>query len=124
MILGTLFVSQVTHELGHALAGALYGIPITSSGASIVVCLPAAFVAFSTSSMESLRSGKKARIVAAGPFHNLVAWCFWIGVGWVVNNGGGGVLLPVLGYRDVGGIGRVVLSVDEVSWWVHLCWIF
>jgi S2P endopeptidase len=81
-----------------------------------VVCIPAAFVAFAKEGVEGLGSRRKARVVAAGPWHNLVGWCFWLCVGWVLGNWGvGGVMLRMVGYRDVSGVGRVVVGVDEVS---------
>ncbi|KAF9447627.1 hypothetical protein P691DRAFT_776009 [Macrolepiota fuliginosa MF-IS2] len=110
-ILVALFLSQVVHELGHAVAGALYGIPILTSGVSITVCLPAAFVSFSSATLDTLRPSAKSRVIAAGPFHNLLFWCFWALAGYL----GSGVFFALLGYKDVSSIGRVVLNVDEAS---------
>lgn len=111
VIIITLFLSQVIHELGHAIAGALYGIPISSAGASITVCIPAAFVSFSTATLDTLRLSSRSKITAAGPFHNLLFWCFWALAGYI----GGGLFFTILGYKDINLLGRVVLSVDDVS---------
>ncbi|KAJ3573613.1 hypothetical protein NP233_g2329 [Leucocoprinus birnbaumii] len=117
-ILVSLFLSQIVHEMGHAISGALYGIPILSSGASLIICIPAAFVAFSTEKLDTLRPAMKAKITAAGPFHNLLFLGVWFLVGWVMrlrDGMVGGLVLSVAGYRDVSEFGRVVVGVEETS---------
>jgi S2P endopeptidase len=50
------------------------------------------------------------RIIAAGPFHNVVFWSLLIGAGWT----GIGRIWSVVGYRDISAFGRVVVGVAEV----------
>ncbi|KAG2004629.1 hypothetical protein CC2G_003164 [Coprinopsis cinerea AmutBmut pab1-1] len=111
IIVVSVFIQQVIHELGHAVAAALDSIPVTSAGSSLALVIPTAFVAFSSASMNTLNSLAKARVIAAGPFHNLISWA-------VV------VLLRVSGleewgvgfwYQDVGDVGRGVLRVEPYS---------
>jgi S2P endopeptidase len=109
-IIAALFLSQLVHELGHAIAGALYGIPILSSGASIIVCIPAAFVSYPTVALDTLRRSARSRITAAGPFHNLLFWCFC----FLASYFGSGLFCALLGYKDISSLGRVVLKVEDV----------
>ncbi|KAH6904301.1 hypothetical protein BKA70DRAFT_1109670 [Coprinopsis sp. MPI-PUGE-AT-0042] len=111
VIIASVFISQVVHEFGHAAAAALDSIPLISSGASLTLIIPSAFVSFSTSSLASLQPSAKARIIAAGPFHNLVTWGFLTAArmtgigGWVRS----------VGYMDVSRTGRGVVSVETDS---------
>lgn len=61
--------------------------------------------------MEVLKPRAKIRVIAAGPFHNLIFWIILWGGAWV---GLGGGLGYILGYEDVRGRGRVVMHVDQV----------
>ncbi len=69
-----MFAAQTIHELGHALAGALELLPLSACGASLVACVPAAFVSFPDTAVRSLPPRARSRVIAAGPFHNLVLW--------------------------------------------------
>lgn len=73
--------------------------------------MPSAFVTFPTAAMEVLPPHARARIISAGPFHNLV---FWVLLMLVQSSGIGGVLWSI-GYKDISQIGRVVVGVDTVS---------
>lgn len=86
-------------------------VPIMSAGASFTVLVPAAFVAFSTTALEALEPFAKSRIIAAGPFHNLVFWCLLL----LVDRVGTGEILTRTMYRDVSDVGRVVMGIDGVS---------
>lgn len=107
-----MFVSQVIHELGHALAAALDAILLLSTGASLTLILPTAHVAISTPLFSALPALPKMRIVSAGAFHNLVMWVVLLG-------------LRKSGLGDVGwkvwweGVseGPVVWGVDQVRIW-------
>ncbi|KAK7052386.1 histone acetyltransferase [Favolaschia claudopus] len=105
------FVSQIVHELGHAVSAALDAVPILSAGASFTVVIPAAFVSFSSSALEALRPFARSRIIAAGPFHNLVFW----GLLTLVEFSGTGEVLTRTLYRDVSDIGRVIIGMDGDS---------
>ncbi|CAA7262563.1 unnamed protein product [Cyclocybe aegerita] len=125
LILLAVFLAQAFHELGHALAAALESLPLLSAGASLTLFLPSAFASFPSSLSSSLSSAtsspspstlpalSRARLIAAGPFHNILLWAFLL---LLARSG----LLPLLcgalsGYRDVAGVGRVVVSVAEVG---------
>lgn len=86
-------------------------IPLISCGASLTVIIPSAFVSFSSSSLASLRPPTRARIIAAGPFHNLVTWALLITAKLI----GIGGWIRSMGYIDVSKIGRNVVSVEGVS---------
>jgi S2P endopeptidase len=86
-------------------------IPLVSCGASLTAIIPSAFVSFSSSSLASLHPPAKARITAAGPFHNLVTWVLLMtakvmGIGGVIRS---------MGYINVSSIGRNIVSVESVS---------
>ncbi|KAF9000774.1 hypothetical protein BDZ89DRAFT_694473 [Hymenopellis radicata] len=66
-MLAALFCSQIIHELGHAVSGALESIPIQSAGAALTLVIPSAFVAFPTSYIDALKPLARARVIAAGP---------------------------------------------------------
>ena len=102
-ILVSLFCSQIIHELGHAVAAAVYGLAIQAAGLSVTVCLPTAFVVFSSHTLPPLTN---ARIAAAGPFHNLLCWLLAASllraVEWAA-------------YVDSNSWGKVIIRVQPVS---------
>ncbi|KAF9524954.1 peptidase family M50-domain-containing protein [Crepidotus variabilis] len=104
------FISQLVHELGHAIAGALESLSILLCGASLTVCIPAAFVNFPTAAMNSLSPKARARVIAAGPFHNIIFAVVVLISARFVN-----VASLVSGYKNVSEIGRVVVDVDPSS---------
>ncbi|KAJ7705293.1 hypothetical protein B0H17DRAFT_1037545 [Mycena rosella] len=110
-ILLAVFLSQIIHELGHAVSAALDAVPIMTAGASFTVVVPAAFVTFPATALEALKPFARSRIIAAGPFHNLVFWCFLLLVGRI----GAGDFLTHMLYRDVSNVGRVVVGIDGDS---------
>jgi S2P endopeptidase len=123
------FIAQIIHEIGHAICAALCVkfstvrqrstnsqdlrevVPILSVGASLFVFLPSAFVRLSSAAIESLSPPAHLRIIAAGPFHNLILWCLLALVGYA----GIGRALWSVSYRNVSTMGRVVVSVEPVS---------
>ncbi|KAJ7768389.1 hypothetical protein B0H16DRAFT_1673554 [Mycena metata] len=110
-ILFAVFLAQIVHEFGHAVSAALDAVPIMSAGASFTVVVPAAFVTFSSTALEALTPFARSRIIAAGPFHNLVLW----GLLFFVDRTGTGGFLTRTMYRDVSGVGRVVVAIDGDS---------
>jgi hypothetical protein len=82
-----------------------------SIGASFTVLIPSAFVTLSVTSLEGLLPLGRLRIIAAGPFHNLVFWCLLVATGKM---GLGRAMWSVSGYQDVSSSGRVVITVDKV----------
>lgn len=112
LILLAIFLSQVIHELGHAIAAALESLPAVAAGVSFIVCIPAAFVTFPSEGLQVLSPRARTRIIAAGPFHNLVFWCILVLLGRV---GAGSLAWSVMGYDNVGDAGNVVLDVDAGS---------
>ncbi len=130
IILFGVFISQVIHELGHAIAAAMSEIstllrPIQfltcpnpreslamlSAGASLTICLPSAFVTFSTAAMNNLNRQARSRVIAAGAFHNLIFWCFLM---LLVQLGFSNVIAFISGYENVSSIGKVVVDVSTV----------
>ncbi|KAF7303743.1 Histone acetyltransferase [Mycena indigotica] len=106
-ILSAVFISQVIHEVGHAISAALDAVPIVSAGASFTIAIPAAFVSFPATTLQALQPYSRARIIAAGPFHNLVFWTVLLTVDWLG--------LANSFNRDVSDIGRVVVNIDKDS---------
>ena len=82
------------------------------AGASFFICIPIAFVTFSTASLRTLVPQARSRIIAAGPFHNLVLWVFLVSV---TRLGLFSLASFVSGYRNISDVGQVVISVDAVS---------
>lgn len=80
-----------------------------SIGVSLFFVLPSAFVALDDDDLQSKSSRVRLRIVSAGAFHNLTYFAILLALGHVFPS-----LWPLLGYEDVSGYGRVVLSVDDV----------
>lgn len=87
-------------------------LPAVAAGVSFIVCIPAAFVTFPSEGLQVLSPRARTRIIAAGPFHNLVFWCILVLFGRV---GAGSLAWSVIGYDNVGVSGKVVLDVDAVS---------
>ncbi|KAI0772391.1 hypothetical protein BD413DRAFT_612553 [Trametes elegans] len=112
LLLLALLITQVIHECGHAVAAALHALPLTSAGLSLTVLLPSAFVAFPTDETAALPARARARLAAAGAFHNLA---FWLVLGVAAALRTSAFVWPMLGYRDVSSYGRVVVAVDEDS---------
>ncbi|KAI0712062.1 hypothetical protein C8Q76DRAFT_768815 [Earliella scabrosa] len=112
ILLAALLTTQIIHEAGHAIAGALEAVSLSSVGLGLTVILPSAFVAFPTGETEALPPRPRTRIIAAGAFHNLFFWaCLAITASVRVST----FIWPLLGYRDVSAYGQVVVSVDEDS---------
>jgi len=130
IILFGVFISQVVHEFGHAIGAAmseistfLHPIPfltcsnpreslaLLSAGVSLTIFLPAAFVTFSAAAMNNLNRQARSRVIAAGPFHNLIFWC-WLML--LVQLGFENVIAFISGYKDVSSIGKVVVDVNTV----------
>ena len=86
-------------------------IPILSAGASITIIFPAAFVTLPTTALDALAPRARARIVAAGPFHNLLLWLLLASAA----RSGLDSALWSFGYKDVSSMGRAVINVDTVS---------
>ncbi|KAF8626451.1 hypothetical protein AX15_004867 [Amanita polypyramis BW_CC] len=111
IIFCAVFMTQIIHELGHAIAAAIENVPIQSIGASLSLIVPSASVAFAASALDGVTPHSRSIIVSAGPFHNLVFWLilsflsktnldqhFW----W-------------LAYQDMGHMGRIVVDVTRDS---------
>jgi len=78
---------------------------------SFTLVIPSAFVTFSSAALEGLAPRARARIVAAGPFHNIILWCMLLSIQYT----GLGSLLWSMGYQDISALGRVVLGVEAQS---------
>ncbi|KAF9071599.1 hypothetical protein BDP27DRAFT_1322026 [Rhodocollybia butyracea] len=111
LILVAVFVCQIIHEAGHAIAGALYSVPLRSSGVSLTLVMPSAFVSFASASMHALEPMAKARIISAGPWHNLVLWACFLALGKT----GLGTAILSLGWKDLSMDGRIVIALDDDS---------
>ncbi|KAH9915065.1 peptidase family M50-domain-containing protein [Epithele typhae] len=102
-----LLASQIVHEAGHAFAAALNAVPLASVGLGLTVLLPSAFVALPAAETAALPTRARARIVAAGVFHNIVLYALLAAFAW---SHLGDAVWPVFGYRNVRAYGRVVES--------------
>ncbi|KAK0463696.1 uncharacterized protein EV420DRAFT_1638620 [Desarmillaria tabescens] len=109
-ILLAIFLTQVIHEVGHAVSGALESVPIDSVGTALTLIIPSAFVSFPGSYLETLKPASRARIIAAGPWHNAVFWIILVFLGWLRLSY---YSLTLFAYEDVSGLGRVVLDVES-----------
>ncbi|TFK65971.1 hypothetical protein BDN72DRAFT_170539 [Pluteus cervinus] len=114
LIVIVVLFSQIVHELGHALAGALDQLPISEIGLSLTVIIPSAFVGSPVSSFDALPVKARRRIVSAGPFHNLVFWVCLLLLDQAA------FVYPLLGYQDLSEIGLVVVSVNPSSSTGHI----
>ncbi|KAH7911755.1 hypothetical protein BJ138DRAFT_1084989 [Hygrophoropsis aurantiaca] len=112
LIIFALCISQILHEHGHAITAALYHIPIISSGISIILVIPSAFVSLSSSYLEELSPLGRLQIVSAGCFHNLLLWSALVAT---ARTGIGPHAWSLLGYIDISNKGRVVVSIDSDS---------
>ncbi|PPQ99972.1 hypothetical protein CVT24_009551 [Panaeolus cyanescens] len=112
LLLIAVFVSQVLHEAGHAIAGAIESLPMTSCGAYLLLFIPAAFVSFSQTGFKNLNASARLRITAAGPFHNLLLWWFLAVFAMTPLPG---LLGFFTGYKTLNGEGVVVVGIAETS---------
>ncbi|KAG7448191.1 uncharacterized protein BT62DRAFT_890455 [Guyanagaster necrorhizus] len=103
-------LSQVVHEFGHAVSGALESVPINSVGAALTLVIPSAFVTFPSLCLETLKPSSRARIIAAGPWHNGIFWIILVFLGWMRLSY---YALTLFSYEDISGLGRVVLDVEH-----------
>jgi S2P endopeptidase len=87
-------------------------LPITAAGGSFTVCIPAAFVTFSTLGTNNLRREARARVIAAGPFHNFVSWCL---LALLLRLGIANLSIMISGYTNVSAIGKVIVDVKAVG---------
>ena len=85
---------------------------MVDAGVSFTICVPIAFVTFSTAGLKTLVPQARSRIIAAGPFHNLVLWVF---LASVTRLGLFSLASYVSGYQHISDVGQVVISVDAVS---------
>lgn len=91
---------------------------MVDAGVSFTICIPIAFVTFSTAGLKTLVPQARSRIIAAGPFHNLVLWVFLV---LITRLGLFNLASFVSGYRHISDVGQVVISVDTVSRVFHDC---
>ena len=87
-------------------------IPLLSTGFSLTVILPSAFVSLSSGALSTLTPRTRARVACAGAWHNLVLYALFA---LVARTGYVGTFWSLIGYEDVGQFGRVVLGTDLVS---------
>lgn len=85
----------------------------------MTLVIPSAFVSFSAGFMSSLNPIEKARVIAAGPWHNFVLWTVLVVLGrsavFVEDTTGLGSALVSIGWKDISKEGRVVIGLDDVS---------
>jgi len=86
-------------------------IPLSSAGVSFTVIVPSAFVKFPEASLESLADQARRRVIAAGPFHNALAWSVLMLVGYLELS----EIFWAPGYRNISTIGVAVVRVDSQS---------
>lgn len=99
-------LSQLLHELGHAVAGALEDLAPSKLAFSVHLILPSASVVF-PSNVEYLPMRARARIATSGPWHNLLLWVALI----AITPFGRGVF-----YTSRASEGRIVTEVLPVSY--------
>ena len=87
------------------------GVPILSVGVSLLIFLPSVFVKLPLAAVETLAPASRLRVVAAGPFHNLIFWCLLVVAGYA----GIGAAFWSISYRNLSTIGKVVVNVEPVS---------
>ncbi|KAL5504961.1 hypothetical protein ACEPAH_7624 [Sanghuangporus vaninii] len=110
LILLALFMSQCFHEAGHAITGAIEGLPIHSVGASLTIILPSAFVAFA-SPLDTLSTIGRLRVISSGAWHNLVL-CGLLSFASLSNVKS---VWTTFGWQNVSDLGAVVLEIEESS---------
>ncbi|OCB90702.1 hypothetical protein A7U60_g2064 [Sanghuangporus baumii] len=110
LILLALFMSQCFHEAGHAITGALEGLPVHSVGASLTIILPSAFVAFAAP-LDTLSTIGRLRVISSGAWHNLVLW----GLLYFVSLSNVKSVWAAFGWQNVSDLGMVILGVEESS---------
>ncbi|KAL5521099.1 hypothetical protein ACEPAG_9021 [Sanghuangporus baumii] len=110
LILLALFMSQCFHEAGHAITGAIEGLPMHSVGASLTVILPSAFVAFA-SPMDTLSAFGRLRVISSGAWHNFVLWAllYFVSLSNIKS------AWTSFGWQNVNDLGVVVVEVEESS---------
>ncbi|XP_055691802.1 membrane-bound transcription factor site-2 protease [Lutzomyia longipalpis] len=69
--LGTLLVSSVVHELGHAVAAVLEDVPVLGFGVRVYFFLPVALTELNSDQLNGLRVWRKLRVLCAGVWNNL-----------------------------------------------------
>lgn len=74
--------------------------------------LPSAFVSLPAAAIQELSPRSRLRVIGSGPFHNLVLWAFLVALSW---SGLGALLLSIVGYKDIGHFGRVIVDISAVS---------
>ncbi|KAL7416903.1 peptidase family M50-domain-containing protein, partial [Mrakia frigida] len=99
-------LGQIVHEPGHALAAALSNLSPLLSSIHLSPLLPSASVTLPSTALGDLPTRQRARIAAAGCWHNVL----FAGFVWGVS-----LLSPLGSERFVGDLGRGVLSVDKDS---------
>ena len=88
-----------------------------STGISLTVVIPSAFVSLSSSSLSLLSPRSRLRIACAGAWHNLLLWLVLAFVSWTHFEQ---LVWHMAGWKDVSDHGRSVIEVDFVSlsvWW-------
>jgi hypothetical protein len=88
-----------------------YSVSVHNTGASLILVLPAAFVALDESSMNSRRTIERLRIIAAGAFHNIACYALLLSCTWLRL---GSITLKALGYSNVSQSGLVVIGIELV----------
>lgn len=86
-------------------------VPLTSAGASLLVMIPSAFVSISSGTLSRLRATGRLRIASAGAYHNILIFVI---ISLLGRTKFGNRALSI-GYEDVSRLGKVVISVDDVS---------
>ena len=86
--------------------------PLLSVGAAFTVAVPSAFVSLSSTTMQTLSTRARLRIISAGTTHNLILWVFLAALSSTAISS---FLWSILGYVDVGHYARVISAVDVVS---------
>lgn len=86
-------------------------LPILNAGFSFTLAFPSAFVTLSAAGLNHLTPRARVRVIAAGPFHNILFWCLLVCVGYTPLSR----TFWSAGYQDISALGRVVVGVDTVS---------
>lgn len=133
----------VVHEAGHALTASIASIPLLSTGFHLHLLFPTFYVSLPSEHLDSpsMPGGVKARIAAAGAWHNLLAYSIlallgsrsglWNSLSWTASADGleevcrpdsckpsaatGSSFWTYLGFSNVAHTGVMVTSLDPVS---------